>query len=200
MSTDGSKMYATFELALKQELISNQVGKQKDTNSGSLRRVKGLINTNNLIKTIWSIVVHQQATISAKGRQPLTPLLPKLLEELFGFSRPEKSLTKEELVMLYQIKIHTNKFIEEGLVPHNFVKVIPDDVLEACEKEYHLSDAKSDYPEIQKDIARKLLKLRVSFEENADTEAYKVDFRLHDAHKNNVILIKGPVNSSEATG
>ena len=101
MSTDGSKMYATFELALKQELISNQVGKQKDNSSGSLRRVKGLINTNNLIKTIWSLVVHQQATISAKGRQPVTPLLPKLLEELFGFSRPEKALSKEELVMLY---------------------------------------------------------------------------------------------------
>jgi hypothetical protein len=26
MSTDGSKLYATFELALKQELIANQVG------------------------------------------------------------------------------------------------------------------------------------------------------------------------------
>jgi len=45
-----------------------------------------------------------------------------------------------------------------------------------------------------------LLKLRVSFEENASTEAYKVDFRLHDEHKNTIILVKGPVNSSEATG
>ena len=85
-------------------------------------------------------------------------------------------------------------------MPTNFVKVIPDNVLEACEKEYQMADSKSDYPDIQKNIARKLLKLRVSFEENANTEAYKVDFRLHDAHKNNVILIKGPVNSSEATG
>lgn len=102
--------------------------------------------------------------------------------------------------MLYQVKIHTNSFIELGLLPTNFIKLIPDDVLEASEREYSLSDSKSDYPDIQRDIARKLLKLRVSFEENASTEAYKVDFRLHDAHKNNVILIKGPANSSEATG
>jgi len=66
-----------------------------------LRREKGLINPNNLIKTIWSLVVHQQAIISQKGRQPVTPLLPKLLEELYGFSRPEKALSSEELVMLY---------------------------------------------------------------------------------------------------
>ena len=102
--------------------------------------------------------------------------------------------------MLYQIKIHTNFFIEQGLIPTNFVKVIPDEVLEACEREYKLTDTKSDYPDIQKDIARKLLKLRVSFEENSETEAYAVDFKLLDGHKNNIILIKGPANSSEASG
>lgn len=50
--------------------------------------------------------------------------------------------------MLYQIKIHTNFFIEQGLIPTNFVKVIPDEVLEACEREYKLTDTRSDYPDI----------------------------------------------------
>ena len=45
-----------------------------------------------------------------------TPLLPKLLEELHRFKR-DAVLTQEELVMLYQIKTHTESFIKQGVLP-----------------------------------------------------------------------------------
>ena len=78
--------------------------------------------------------------------------------------------------------------------------VIPEAVFEASEAAYEKSDAKCVYPEIQREIAHMLLKLRVSFKEDGarDDSAYRVDFKLLDAHDGHVILLKGSKNSNEA--
>jgi hypothetical protein len=46
-----------------------------------------------------------------------------------------------------------------------------------------------------------LLKLRVSFKENATIDnSYRVDFKLTDEHEGHMILLKGPRNQNQATG
>jgi hypothetical protein len=56
---------------------------------------------------------------------------------------------------------------------------------------------------VQSDIARKLLKLRVSFQENTAAVpdvAYFVDFKLTEVNSGHVILLQGEKNSNPTAG
>jgi hypothetical protein len=73
--------------------------------------------------------------------------------------------------------------------PKEFKEVIPKKVRELCDEEYSAFD-KNLYPDVQVDIAKKLLKLRTTFHENVKVgKSYRVDFKLVDLDK--VIVLKG---------
>jgi hypothetical protein len=62
-------------------------------------------------------------------------------------------------------------------------------VRDLCEEEYSSFD-KNLYPDVQIDIAKKLLKLRTTFHENVKvSKSYRVDFKLVDIDK--IIVLKG---------
>ena len=91
-----------------------------------------------------------------------------------------------------------------GKLPRAFKKVIPAAVKEAARQEYEKWDKPAMYADVQREMARALLKLRVTFEENAvaSTDAgYFVNFRLTDkANEGVTILLQGPENSNHTTG
>jgi len=45
------------------------------------------------------------------------PLIPKLLEQLKNFSRPESPLTEEELCMLHQISVYVQEMVMKDRLP-----------------------------------------------------------------------------------
>ena len=81
-----------------------------------------------------------------------TPLLPKLFEELYSFERPNKPLTKHELIQLHQINSYIEDAISAGAIPENFNSVIPRRV-EALAADAYIEWAQPLYMDVQKDIA-----------------------------------------------
>jgi len=55
--------------------------------------------------------------------------------------------------------------VEEKRLPEEFLNCVPANLLERAEDHYFEYD-KSRYPEVQTDIAKRLLDLRVTFKEN----------------------------------
>ena len=73
-----------------------------------------------------------------------------------------------------------------------FNKVIPERVLKAAVNEFERVDRPPAYADVQREIGKKLLKLRVSFQENSAAAAdisYFVDFKMTEANKGTVILL-----------
>lgn len=68
--------------------------------------------------------------------------------------------------------------------------------------EYEKWDRMALYADVQREMARSLLKLRVTFEENSSADAgYFVNFKLCDANnKGTVIILQGAENCNETTG
>jgi len=87
------------------------------------------------------------------------------------------------------LQVYAQDQIKTGRWPKEFKEVIPKKIKELIEEEYSNFD-KNLYSEVQFDIAKKLLKLRATFQENAKvSKAFRVDFKLIDVDK--VILLKG---------
>ena len=76
-----NKFYFTYLLALKNEIMKTSA--------------ESRINSDNQIYLTWSLMVME--TPGAK----MCPLLPKLLEQLYSFNRPEKPLSRDEFIQLY---------------------------------------------------------------------------------------------------
>ena len=76
-----NKFYFTYLLALKNEIMKTSA--------------ESRINSDNLIYLTWSLMAME--TPGAK----MCPLLPKLLEQLYSFNRPEKPLSRDEFIQLY---------------------------------------------------------------------------------------------------
>ena len=51
--------------------------------------------------------------METSGSKP-SPLLPKLFELIYSFSRPEKPLSREEFVQLHQIDLYIQDLIAAG--------------------------------------------------------------------------------------
>lgn len=56
--------------------------------------------------------------------------------------------------------------MKKNLMPEEFTKVIPEKVVKLAQAEFEKSDKAILYADVQRDVAKKLLKLRVSFQEN----------------------------------
>ena len=69
--------------------------------------------------------------------------------------------------------------------------------------EFEKYDKKITYDDVQSDLSHKLLKLRVSFEENVacmpSTPAYIVNFKLKGRNEGHVIILKGEGRTNETT-
>ncbi len=84
--------------------------------------------------------------------------------------------------------------VAKGELSEHFSRVIPKDVLLVAQNEFEKQDRAQIYADVQSDIARKLLKLRVSFQENSPAipdVAYFVDFKLTEANNGHVIVLQG---------
>lgn len=162
-----TRFYYTYVLTLK-DLLENQ-----GTSS---------VGFNELVHVIWSLATTEDESLS-------NPMIPRLYERLHDFKRPEKSLTKEELLELYQLQVYAQDQIKVGRWPKEFKEVIPQKVRDVIEEEHSNFD-KNLYADVQVDIAKKLLKLRATFQENTKvSKSFRVDFKLLDVDK--VILLKG---------
>ena len=77
-------------------------------------------------------------------------------------------------------------------ISEEFTKVIPEKVLKAAIAEFERVDKPPAYADVQREIGKKLLKLRVSFQENSAAAAdisYFVDFKMTEGSKGTVILL-----------
>ena len=98
------------------------------------------------------------------------------------------------------MQVYAQDMIKEGKWPKEFKDVVPQRVRDVVEEEYGRWD-KGLYPEVQVDMGRKMLKLRVTFEENAKiAKAYRVDFKLMDLNVNIIILVMLSVESDYVEG
>ena len=133
--TKTNKFYFTYLLALKNEIMKTS----KDT-------TKKQITADNLIGITWSMMA-----METPGHLS-TPLLPKLFEELYSFERPNKPLTKNELIQLHQINSYIEDAISAGAIPENFNSVIPRKV-QALAADAYIEWDQPLYMDVQKDIA-----------------------------------------------
>lgn len=171
-----TRFYYTYVLALKDRL------ENQGTSS---------VSFNELVHVIWSLATTEDESLS-------NPIIPRLYEHLHEFKRPEKPLTKEELLELYQLQVYAQDQIKIGRWPKEFKEVIPQKVRDVIEEE-HANFDKNLYTDVQVDIAKKLLKLRATFQENTKvSKSFRVDFKLLDVDK--VILLKGNDQVNPRTG
>jgi hypothetical protein len=91
-------------------------------------------------------------------------MIPRLLESLYNYKR-EKPLSNLEYLQLYQINIWIKNKVEDGRIPEEFLDTMPEDIKTAAVQRFIEYD-KPCFSEVQKDIAKHLLKLRISFAEN----------------------------------
>jgi len=99
-------------LVLKLEVIK-AMKNNLDTNRHTFqRRVHPSCEPDHLIQVIWTMMNYQQTLLTQNSRENagMSPLLPKLLDELHVFERKE-SLSSEEFALLYQIKVHLESFV-----------------------------------------------------------------------------------------
>lgn len=78
-------MYYTYVLTLKEKL----------EREGGVKA----ISFDDLIHVIWTLIATEET-----GQ--MNPLIPRLYERLHEFKRPEKPLTREEMLQLHQINIY----------------------------------------------------------------------------------------------
>jgi len=110
--------------------------------------LKEKIETQGIVAVGFQDIVHVLWTLIATESEGLSnPIIPKLFERLHEFKRPEKPLSKEELLELYQINVHAQDQIKQGKWPAEFKEAIPKKVRDISEEEYSKFD-KSAYPEI----------------------------------------------------
>lgn len=124
------------------------------------------------------------------------------------------ALSKNELVMLHQIQIYVEGLVKKEKLPDQYAEIIPGYVRELADEVYQQWDTPL-YPDVQRDVAKKLLKLRTDFTENCRPVAehdpmeskellnkYKVPFRLNvpRGHQRAVLMLKGGKNANQDTG
>jgi len=161
-----TRVYFTYVLTLKDKIEKEGAG---------------TLSNNELIHVLWSLATTDDESLN-------NPIIPRLYERLHDFKRLDP-LSRDELLELYQLSVYAQERIKTNKWPKEFKEVIPKKVRELCEEEYSSFD-KNLYPDIQLDIAKKLLKLRTTFHENVKvSKSYRVDFKLADIDK--VIVLKG---------
>jgi len=110
------------------------------------------------------------------------------------------------MLMLHQINVYIKDLVAKNKLPAFFLQIFPAEVSQMADAVYKQWDAPL-YPEVQKEIAMKLLKLRVQFKEHThpvvdeDSSSvlnqFKVPFRLapkNDQSGGTVIILKGDKN------
>ena len=102
-----SNLYLTYLLSLKNELVS----------------AGGRLSNDNLIPVAWTLMAMELP----EGRT--NPLLVKLLERLHKFERPDKPLSRQELVQLYQLSLFIKEQVSTGRLPDTFASIIPQQVV-----------------------------------------------------------------------
>ena len=65
------------------------------------------------------------------------PLLPNVLTQLYNFDRPEMPLSREELVMLYQIDVYIRDMVRRGNLPPNYSNTIPERVSQIAARVFY---------------------------------------------------------------
>ena len=84
------------------------------------------IDPRDLIGITWSLICLQKT-----GSMSI-PLIPKLLEQLKTFNRPEQPLSSEELLMLHQISAYIDDLVLEGKMPSQYTSILPANIKEAA--------------------------------------------------------------------
>ena len=79
----------------------------------------GRLSNDNLISIAWSLMAMESPDARTN------PLLMKLLERLHKFERPDKPLSRRELVQLYQLSVFIKEQVSAGILPNTFGSVIP---------------------------------------------------------------------------
>lgn len=153
--TDGATQLK-YWLLLKDQLIKAQ-GKNKKV-------------YEKLIDITWTLIYQTKSGET-------NPLIPRMLENLYDFKR-EQPLTDFEKLELFQINLWVKDQIEKGALPEAFSGCIPPNILIEAENAFNDYD-KPQFPTVQTDIAKHMLKLRVSFQENQKmNKTYRCDFKL----------------------
>lgn len=125
-----TRFYYSYVLTLKERL----------ERSGSVSAV----SFNELVHVLWSLIATEDEGL-------YNPIIPRLFERLHEFKRPEKPLTREELLELHQVQVYAQDQIKNGRWPKEFKDVIPKKVRDVCEEEYSQFD-KNLYNDVQLDI------------------------------------------------
>ena len=90
-------------------------------------------------------------------------------------------MSEAELIKLYQLNLFIKDSIKQSKLEAQFAKIIPADVIQAATRVVKRWDQRVfSFPEAQKEIATKLLKLRVTFSENVAASkdgAYSANFK-----------------------
>lgn len=163
-----TRLYFTYVLTLKEKMEAE----------GGVKAV----SFDEIVHLVWALMATEDELMH-------NPLIPRLLERLHEFKRPDTPLSKDELLELHQVNVLVQDQIKNGKWPKEFKEVVPRKVRDLCEEEYALFD-KNAYQDVQIDIAKKLLKLRTTFQENTKVgKTFRVDFRLTDVDK--LIVLKG---------
>ena len=113
--------------------------------------------------------------------------------------------------MLHQINVYVKDMVSRNRLPEEFSTILPNQVLDAARNAYQAWNQPL-YPDVQKEIAVNLLKLRVEFRENtepiinpSDHQAqvlneFTVPIRLTTKGEDSVvILLSGDENKSKDT-
>lgn len=151
-----------------------------------------------IIDLTWSLIAMEEPSGTLSN-----PLVAKTLDSLSKFHRVTP-LTSNELIKLFQINIFVKNKVKQNELNRDFAKIIPKELLEQAAAEYEKFDRSFIFADVQSDIGHKLLKLRVSYEENVSASeemaAYTCNFKLQGANKGHIILLKGDKNTNRTTG
>ena len=128
------KLYYSFVLTLKEKIETEGVNS---------------VSYNDIVHVLWALAATEDEVLQ-------NPIIPKLFERLHEFNRPQKPLTREELLELYQVSVYSQDQIKNQRWPKEFKEVIPKKVRDICEEEYASFD-KNLYNEVQIDIVRFML-------------------------------------------
>ena len=98
-----TRFYYTYVLILKEKVERESIQ---------------AVSYNELVDVLWALIVTEESQLK-------NPLIPKLLERLHDFKRPEKPLTQNELLELYQIDVQVQEMVRSNRLPKEFKDVIP---------------------------------------------------------------------------
>jgi len=122
---------------------------------------------------------------------------------MINFERTEP-LTTAELIKLHQIRYFLR--LNSGTsLPQELEDVIPKDLVNIASLNYTVYDKQtSSYEVIQQEISRKLLRLRVDFQEHVNVSeklpGYQCNFKMMGEFETNLIMLKGETNSNRVNG